>query len=248
MESINQLNIKDFSNKWDGLYYRIPYEKNVIFLHHTAGLNIYSSEEWLRISSSKTYRERGFYVGVNYFIGLDGTIIKAIPDSYWAWHSGTGNSSIDRSSISIELENLGFLNKVSDSIFLDLYNRKWELEKIDGDILFLYHKSFYGGDLKIKVKKFKKWRLFEYYHIYSKEQIDSLINLCKNLFLNNPVPKKILSLNEFLPENDIYSKIKDFKGVVNHSQFLGSKIKWDLSIAFSDWYYYFADNLNLNIV
>lgn len=235
----------DFSKKWGGLHYPIPQEKSILFLHHTAGLSVHSSEEWLRISSSKSYREKNFFVGVNYFVGLDGTIIKAIPEEYWAWHSGTGNSNIDRSSISIELENLGYLSRASDKVFVDLYNREWELEKEDGDVLHLKYKSFQGFEFAIEVKKYKKWRGYEYYHTYSKEQIEALIELSEELFSRHYIPKKIFKLENFLPENEIYSKVKDFKGVVNHSQFLGNKIKWDLSIAFSDWYYYFCKRLNL---
>lgn len=238
----------DFSKKWGGLHYPIPQEKSILFLHHTAGLSVHSSEEWLRISSSKSYREKNFFVGVNYFVGLDGTIIKAIPEEYWAWHSGTGNSNIDKSSISIELENLGYLNSITSKVFNDLYNREWVLEKEVEDKIYLKHKSSYAGELSIVVKRFPKWRGFEYYHLYSKEQIDSLIALSSELFSRHPIPKRIFKLRDFLPDNKIYERVREFKGVVNHSQFLGNKVKWDLSIAFSDWYDYFVNQLNLSVI
>lgn len=242
------MKILDYTHLWENLYYKEKTTKTKLFLHHTAGLNIFGSELWLRRLSSKAFRENNYYIGVHYYISLYGEVMKSIPEENWAWHSGTGTPSIDKSSIAIELENLGFLKEINSKEFIDLYNNKWVLKQKKENGILILKNALYPNQT-IEIKKYESWRNYEYYHLYSEEQIKTLIQLCREIFSRNPlINKKIYNINFFLPENNIFPKVINFSGVVTHVQFLDKNKKWDLSIAFSEWYNSFVKELNLNIV
>lgn len=231
-----KLKILDYTNYWKDLYYKESTKKTKIVLHHTAGYDIYSSEFWLRKLSSKSYRESNYYVGVHYFIDRDGTIIQTIPLENWAYHSGTGNSNIDKSSISIELANLGYLNDE----YKDLYNNQWNLDKNKG-IFSKYKYEF--------VVLENKWRNYKIYEKYNEKQIEALCNLLDYLFDVYKIEKTIFKKEKFLPEENVYNEvIKSNCSIITHCQLLGKKpnyIKWDLSIVFP--YEQFVKNLDLKI-
>jgi hypothetical protein len=225
--------IEDRTHLWDGLYYKEKTQKNKIILHHTAGLNINSAELWLRMSSSKAWRESKYYIGVHYYIGIQGEIIKTIPEEFWAWNTGTGNSSYDKSSISIEIENLGYLKPINDKTFIDIYQNRWNLVEQKNDIYTLTN-----GKNKIEVKKLdKEWRGYSFYHLYSDKAIQSLFSLMEEIFNNSmhKIERKIYRKELFFPEDvdwSLKTKILYFSGIITHVQLLGKKLKWDLSPVF----------------
>lgn len=229
----------DLRKKWEMLSYEGK-EKKIIFLHHTAGYDAKSAEDWLYKSSLKNFRENKSCVGVNYYIDKTGIIYYAIDESKWAWHSGLGNLELESRTISIELDNLGFMRK-EDGCLFDLYNNRWVIDKEEGNLIKAYF-GRYNFEF-IELETF--WRGFNIYHKYSDEQIASLIKLLTEIFNRHKIERRIHK--NFLPEqatlkSDIY---KNFSGIVNHSQFIGQKtnsdnyydklksyVKWDLSIIF----------------
>ncbi|GIW22519.1 MAG: hypothetical protein KatS3mg068_1526 [Candidatus Sericytochromatia bacterium] len=234
------INLIDYKKNWNPLSYK-GNKKTIIFLHHTAGYDIYSAHDWLYKLSLKHYREGNYLTGVNYFIGKDGTILQAIEEDRWAWHSGTGDKKFEAKTISIELDNLGFMWFLDKNTLVDLYNNKWEIvSRKDNEI-----KAKLGRLTFDFVYLEKPWRGFQVYHKYSKKQIDSLVNLLDDIIKRNGISRQIHK--NFLPEKKTLntSDLYDFSGIVNHVQFMGNisrsdhyidKIKsykkWDLSIVF----------------
>jgi N-acetyl-anhydromuramyl-L-alanine amidase AmpD len=226
-----KVEILDLSNLWRDFYYKEITRKNKIFLHHTAGYDVFSAEKWLRMSSSKSFRDSGYFVGVHYFIGKNGIILKCIPEENWAWHSGTGLVEIDKSSIAIEIDNLGFMKQVSKDYLEDIYNNRFYITGIQGDIIKAKINNF-----EFEFKKLDyKWRGYDIYNIYSKESVESLFYLMEQLFSRHSIDKKICKREKFFPEDASYSDAKSFigfSGIVTHVQFLGKTKKWDLSPVF----------------
>ena len=135
-------NIIDYRKKWDYLSYKSKSEKKIIFLHHTAGYDVFSAEDWLYKLSLKNYREKNSLVGVNYYIGKDGTIIYAIDNEKWAWHSATANVDFESKTISIELDNLGFMRyDDSKKYLIDLYNNKWLIKDKYKNLIYASFRS-----------------------------------------------------------------------------------------------------------
>jgi len=246
-------NIVDYTELWEGLYYKQSTPKNKILLHHTAGYNIESAEYWLRMSSSKAYRESKYFIGVHYFIGKDGKIIKTIPEEYWAWNTGTGMSAIDKSSIAIELDNLGYIKKLTDKTFIDIYNNKWTLisTEINGNQklykLKLNNYIIYAKELE------NEWRGQKYFAIYTEPLINSLFELMEDIINRHNIKRQIHSKNEFFPNDVSYwdgIKMINFSGIITHVQLLGKNkngyIKLDLSPVFP--YEKMVETLKLNIV
>jgi hypothetical protein len=143
----------------------IQAKKNKIVIMHT------SREVELYLTSLK-YRHSGKYDKIpNYVITKNGSILKLLDDS------GFGNFFYDdilnRNSIFIALENLGWLEKNNDS---DI-NLNWI-----GDI--------YKGN-----PYYKNWRDYNYWEPYSDEQINSLAFLCEVVCKNKKINKKFIGHN-----------------------------------------------------
>jgi len=235
--------------KWKGLYYEEKTPKNKIILHHTAGYDLYSAEQWLRISSSKAWREGKYYIGVHYWIGRDGTILQSIPEENWAWNTGTGIDRLDKACIAIEIDNLGYAIK-NGNYLKDIYNNSFLIknDEIDKATVELRRdkKSTFFTFKKLE----KAWRNYMWYEEYSEEAINALINLVADILKRHPtIERKIYPFEFFFPEDvTTYerSRFLSFSGIITHCQLLGKNQKWDLSPVFP--YERFVKELNLQIV
>jgi len=243
----------DIRKKWENFSYEGA-EKRIIFLHHTAGYNVQSSEDWLYKLTLKNFRERKGSIGVNYYIDKDGTIFYAIDENKWAWHSGLGNIEFEKRTISIELDNLGFLREEGNKLY-DLYGNEWKIRDKINNKIYAYFNNYIFEFIQLE----KEWRGFRIYHAYSEKQIQALIWLLNEIFEQHKIERNIHK--DFLPENAYLNSAiyKTFSGIVNHSQFLGIKpnandyysklrsfVKWDLSIVFP--VKKLIESLNLRIV
>jgi N-acetyl-anhydromuramyl-L-alanine amidase AmpD len=125
---------------------KIP-KKTRICIHHTQGNSAASSIEWWKSQPDK--------VGTAYVIDRDGTVYQAFPDEAWAYQFGLKNVAkrmeYEKTTIGIELANLGPITKLASGAFVDQYG-----------------KPFKGATTN------SKWRGFEYWEDYTKEQYDSL--------------------------------------------------------------------------
>ena len=125
----------------------------------------------------------------NYFIDTDGNIINLISDD--SYSNIFFDGEVNKNSITICLENLGWVNKKS----LSNSYVNWI-----GDI--------YNGEVFTK-----KWRDKLFWSKYTDKQFESLIILCKKL------TKKFSINNNFIGHNTKVDGVKIFNGIVCRSNF-----------------------------
>lgn len=127
-------------------YYQGVHNKKYIFLHHTAGGSA--------ASSIAHWASNPAHIATPYVIDRDGTIYECYDPKYWAYHLGVkGNSSIEKSSIGIEICSYGALTEK---------NGKWV--------------AYTGREIKNEksVKLDKIFRGFQVWESYTPEQIAAL--------------------------------------------------------------------------
>jgi hypothetical protein len=173
-------------------------KKQIILCH-----SFRNHDEYL---NSLKYRLNGKYDKIpNYFITKDGEILNLISDD--SYSNFFFDSSINKNSVIICLENLGWLEKTP----LGLSYSNWI-----GDI---YSKSVFE----------RKWRNKLFWEPYPKEQVDSLISLSKKLI------KKFSIDNKFIGHNTKVEGIKLFNGIVCRSNY--NNVFTDLSPSFDFEYF-----------
>lgn len=131
---------------------------DIIVLHYTGSNKLKADIQTLFYSKKQ--------VSVQFVIDLDGTIHQLMPVNKIAWHAGEsrlGNRTwLNKYSIGIEIVNAGFLTEKSDGSFTTWYGDPVKKE----DAVLLKHKN------ESKEK---------YWHTYTKNQIDSVKELCEIL-------------------------------------------------------------------
>jgi N-acetyl-anhydromuramyl-L-alanine amidase AmpD len=173
-------------------------KKQIILCH-----SFRNHDEYL---NSLKYRLNGKYDKIpNYFITKDGEILNLISDD--SYSNFFFDNSINKNSVIICLENLGWLEKTP----LGLSYSNWI-----GDI---YSKSVFE----------RKWRNKLFWEPYPKEQVDSLISLSKKLI------KKFSIDNKFIGHNTKVEGIKLFNGIVCRSNY--NNVFTDLSPSFDFEYF-----------
>jgi N-acetyl-anhydromuramyl-L-alanine amidase AmpD len=140
--------------------------------------------------SSLKFRNNGKYDRIpNYFVSKNGDILNLLPDDTFS--NFFGDYNIDKNSITICIENLGWLQKKP----LSNQYVNWI-----GDI--------YGEEVF-----HKKWRDKHIWSKYTDGQMTSLIELCKKL------TKKFSINNDFIGHNTKVEGIKIFNGIVCRSNY-----------------------------
>jgi len=91
-------------------YYKEYFTKKQIVIHHTiSGPGISGDlEHW------KTFKE---HVATCVIIERNGKINQLFSSKYWGYHLGCGNSSLDKGSIAIELDNWGQLTERNGKLY-----------------------------------------------------------------------------------------------------------------------------------
>ena len=173
--------------------------KTQIILCHTSR----TANEYL---ISLKYRKNGKYDKIpNFLISKDGKILDLIPsDSYCNFFD---NEDVNKNSIIISLENLGWLKK---------------------EPLKNYHINWIGNIYKGKVYD-KQWRDYFHWDPYPERQIDSTVFLCKKLIDEFKIEKR------FVGHNTQVDGVEKFKGIVCRSNF--NKENTDLSPSFNFDYF-----------
>ena len=207
-------------------YYVRKVKTDLLLLHHKLGYGMRSSANWLKHLTAKNNLRGKAHIGVHYFVDRNGDRLQTIPEDGYAFHLGVGSKlGVDRRSIAIELANLGYFREV-DGKLLDFYGRKVNLKK---------YKNYPS----------KPWRNHENWEAYYEKQIDSLIELCDHILVDNPDIPRVIPAN-FFPDNPVNrTKLAAFKGVLSHTHFRKGTEKWDVSIAFEEHYERFVKDLNL---
>jgi len=157
--------------------------KKQIILTHT-GRNL---DDYL---TGLSFRHNGRYNKVpNYVISENGEITNLLKNDEYS--KVFEEDKINKNSIIICLENLGWLNKEP----LKDYYVNWI-----GDI--------YNGKVVDK-----KWRDYFYWHPYSEVQLHSTVFLCKKLFEETNIKRDVVGHNTKI------NGIEKFEGVVTKSNF-----------------------------
>ncbi|HEX8275280.1 MAG TPA: N-acetylmuramoyl-L-alanine amidase [Longimicrobiaceae bacterium] len=194
----------------DSFYYREEFPKKRIVLHYTAG--------YLRGDIAALTR-RDNHVSVPFVVARDGTVYNLWSSRYWSYHLGKGaaggNTEMSRSSIGIELSNLGYLVP-------------------RGDTLVTYGGSPYCAlaEEDQYVKLAEPFRGYSYYATHTDAQYRSLVCLLRYLTRTYDIPA------EFLPEAqryEVYAAVDKFRGITTHVNYQPESYgKWDIGPAF-DW-------------
>jgi len=149
-----------------GEYYSEVFEKDTIFIHHTAGSHRpdWTIDGWER---DRTKSGERLKVATAYVVGgidrqnrdakFDGIIYRAFDEKFWAHHLGmktANNASLNQKSIGIEVCNYGPLTKTRDGKYINYVN-----SEVPSDMVIDLGKSFRG---------------FQYYQKYTDKQLQSL--------------------------------------------------------------------------
>lgn len=136
------------------------------------------------------YRRNEKYDDIPHFIILKSGKIYKLFDTKFSSKT-FGEENVDKKFIKIALENLGWLNKNTITGFLN----NWINDP-------------YRSDAHVK-----NWRGHYYWDIYTKPQMDSLIELCKKLCVENNIPYQTV------PSQGCSLDLTKFKGIVCKSNF-----------------------------
>lgn len=195
----------------DSFYYKEVTPKDKIVLHFTAG--------YLK-GDLATLTTPGNHVSVAYVIGRTGNIFQLFDDKYWSYHLGAGasggNTQMSKSSIGIEISNIGYLKKVGSNL-VSVYSNT--------DV---YCTSAESGYYKALQTPFRNEKHFA---TYTNEQYESLTKLLKHLLQKHPtVNRTLLDINKRFQYLQDASQLK---GIVSHINFRESG-KWDIGPGF-EW-------------
>jgi N-acetyl-anhydromuramyl-L-alanine amidase AmpD len=141
----------------------------------------------------------------NYIVTKDGKILQLLPDE---GHSNFfTESNLNRNSIIVCLENLGWLEKKP----LTNYHINWK-----GSI---YNQEVYE----------KKWRDFFFWEPYSDEQMKSTAELCSHLTEILKIKKRCIG------HNTRFEGVEHFEGIVSKSNFDGKYTDLNPSFNFENF-------------
>lgn len=204
IDCIRQNNDKSF-------YFDEIIPKTKIVIHFTAG--------YLK-GDIGTLTQPGNHVSVPFVIARNGEIYNLWTSKYWSYHLGKnavgGNTPMSKSTIGIEMSNIGCLIKSSNNLVTTYSNTDVYCS--------LDETSFYT--------KIPKYRGFEYFATYTQAQYDSLKKLLKFLSNKYNIPYTFLPLNKRFDLFTSSTESANFKGICSHVNFRADK--WDIGPAF-DW-------------
>lgn len=175
----------------DGEYFTSLYQKDKIFLHHTAGGHRpdWTIDWWDTDTNNSGGRRRvatAFVIGgksLNGDAAFDGKIFRAFDEKFWAVHlNGSKLYHLDKSSIGIEICNYGPITQNNHGDFYNYVNKKMPQNDV--------------------IKLPKPFRGYKYYHKYTNAQLDSLKELLLELQKNFNIDLKS-GLQEWLAKEDL---------------------------------------------
>ena len=158
-------------------------KKSQIILTHTSR----NVENYL---ASLRYRYNGKFDKIpNYVITKKGQVLQLLNNIEHTNYFGETN--INRNSIIISLENLGWLEK----------------QPLENNFVN------WIGDIYIGKTFDRKWRDYFFWDPYSEKQIDSLSKICKNIISDMKIQKEVIEHNTKI------NGIEKFEGIVTRSNF-----------------------------
>ena len=219
------------------IYYPEETPKIQVVLHHTA---VNASIEnivnnWTKLSS---------HVSTHFIINRDGDYDQLFPLKYWGNHIGSsrpGNNYLQKSTISIELEGLGFLKFVNGS-GRDLYDNFEDAARFtQGNRTFTY-KDLKQGINEVPVarpvemnsdgslRKIKSYRGYEYYQAYTTPQLNALkivLQKIRKEYPNIPIGSTYDSTNTFSEQFPGSNKVSTAAFANNRGTFTHNSYRTD---------------------
>lgn len=194
----------------ESYFYKDVFPKKRIVVHYTAG--------YLK-GDIAALTKKDNHVSTPFVVARDGTVYNLWSSRFWSYHLGKGaaggNTEMSRSSVAIELSNLGYLRQKGDNLLT-----------YSGDLYCtLDEKAFYS-------KLDKPFRGYSYFATHTDAQYRSLGALLRYLTRTYDIP------TEFLPEAkryDVFEGVDKFRGITTHVNYQPQAYgKWDIGPAF-DW-------------
>ncbi len=195
-------------------YYPQSTDKIQLVLHHTAVFG--ASVE----NITNSFTRKSTHVSTHFIINRDGDYDQLFPLKYWGNHIGSkrkGNSYLQKHTISIELEGVGFLKYVNGTGALQGGSFRDTARFKQGTKTFTY-KQLKGGindpavarPVKMlsdgSLKTTNEYRGYTYYHAYTKPQLKVLKKVLNQI-------KKILKVRS--KHCTVQMKVKNAKGAQN---------------------------------
>jgi len=169
----------------DNNFHKENYDKTQIIIGHTYRNNMLHYSSWINRLNGKNKKTAAFT------INKEGKIYQHYNPTYYSTFI---NKEQDKASISIVLENVGWLKK---DVMIDRYV-DWlghNYKKDPNDVLT------------------KNWRNYTYWDKYTKEQMDSIKYLVEKLCLDYNIPKNFIGHNVYDENVDL------FKGITFRSNY-----------------------------
>jgi N-acetyl-anhydromuramyl-L-alanine amidase AmpD len=193
-------------------YYEEETPKKRIVLHYTEGF---------LSSDIATLTTPNNHVSTPFVVARDGRIYNLWTSKYWSYHLGKaaegGNEAMSRSSIGIEISNIGWLTRKGDELHTQYSSTK------SPDV----YCTVADTQLYTKIPAFRER---EYFATFTEAQYESVIKLVRFLAAKYDIPLKFVSPAKRF---GVVSGIASFAGITSHVNFRPSG-KWDIGPAF-DW-------------
>lgn len=161
-------------------YIKANLPKHWMFLHHTAGWeNPFSTIScWANDNRGPVATE--FVLGGQSVKGnnnqYDGKLVHAFPAGSYGWHLGTGNSSMHRESVAVEVCSFGQLTK--GGYYKNVNNKYiWQSLKPNSYYTYVGVEAVPSQILTLS----KPFRGFTYWHKYSDKQLVAIKELLKDV-------------------------------------------------------------------
>lgn len=174
-------------------------DKTSIFLHHTAGSNSLEAVNWWEQTPDR--------VGTALLVDRNGDPLQCFEINRWAYHLGvtTGTGKTTRQSVGIEIASYGFVFPEGEGKDLKYYAYPMYPNKS--------RKVLIANDQVIKLDK--PFRGFQYWHKYTDEQVETIVELCRYLVDRFKI-KVQANLDNFWEYNaDVIGK--DLPGIWSHT-------------------------------
>jgi N-acetyl-anhydromuramyl-L-alanine amidase AmpD len=187
------------------------FPKERVVLHFTTGY--IRGDVWML---TKPKPDPATRVSVAFILARDGNIYNLFNSRSWAYHLGPtavgGNTPMSRSSIGVEISNIGPLVPQGQSL----------TTTTSQDVYCHLNESIYY--------RRASYRGFNYYASFTEAQYNSLITLLRYLTARFNIPRRFLPLaSRYETRNDI----ANFRGIVSHVNFradkfdIGPALEWD---------------------
>jgi N-acetylmuramoyl-L-alanine amidase len=193
----------------ESFFYKEVSPKQRVVLHYTTG---YLKGDIAALTTMDNH------VSVPFVIARDGTIYNLWASRYWSYHLGPGaqggNTQMSKTSVAIELSNIGWLTKRRSAL-----------------VTYLGSSDVYCSTGQTRFyTQVPPYREKSFFATFTDEQYESVIKLLRYVTDTYAIPRVFLSETE---RYDVLETVASFRGITSHVNYRRTG-KWDIGPAF-DW-------------